>query len=123
MTDDPDDAEATDFQFDDADDSEPMSATDPSPAAERAASDDPAQPTDTDDGTDRGRIERVVRYGALAALSLLALVALLQFYVAVSNTIRLWVASEYRSLFTALFNLVVLLLAAAGVSWQVRALR
>lgn len=63
---------------------------------------------------------RYARYALLGGLTLLALVATLRFYFAVSNTIDLWVAREYRSLFQAAFNLVVLLLAAISISWEVR---
>lgn len=100
----------------DSDTTATMPSEEPTATTETAETDE--QPEDA-----RSRIERYVRYGALAGLSLLALVALLQFYFAVSNTIRVWVASEYRSLFMALFNLVVLLMAATGISWQLRALR
>jgi uncharacterized membrane protein len=53
-------------------------------------------------------------------LALLALLATVRFYFAVSTTIDRWVAREHRSLFQAAFNLVVLLVAAIGISWEVR---
>jgi hypothetical protein len=60
------------------------------------------------------------RYALLAGLTLLALVATFRFYFAVSSAIDIWVAREFRPLFQAAFNLVVLLLAAVGISWEVR---
>ncbi|WP_435063201.1 hypothetical protein [Halobaculum sp. EA56] len=75
------------------------------------------------DGRLAGDFTRYVNYVALAALVALALVAGIQFYGAVSRTINQWIVREYRSLFHAAFNLAVLLVAAAGISWQVRRLR
>ena len=86
---------------------EPMSDTDSTPSDEQSTGRD---------------IERYVRYVVLAGFTLLALVALLRFYFAASATIDTWVTAEYRSMFQAAFNLVVLLLAGIGISWQVRAL-
>jgi hypothetical protein len=71
----------------------------------------------TDDTSD---LVRYARYALLAGLTLVALVATFRFYFAVSNTIDSWVAREYRSLFQAAFNLVVLLVAAIGISWEIR---
>ena len=91
-------------------------------------SDPPAEsrPTDAPDA-DRESTSRDVRrylnYAVLAGLVLLALVAGLRFYLAAGATIDRWVADEYRSLFHAAFNLAVLLLAALGVSVQLRRLR
>ncbi|MFC7071270.1 hypothetical protein [Halobaculum lipolyticum] len=76
--------------------------------------------TTTDD--DSRDLARYVNYVALAALVVLALVAGVQFYTAVSRTIGRWVADDYRSIVYAAFNLAVLLIAAAGISWQVRRL-
>jgi hypothetical protein len=91
---------------------QPMS-TDPLDAT--VAADQPDETTD--DTTD---LVRYARYALLAGLTLLALVATFRFYFAVSNTIDSWVAREYRSLFQAAFNLVVLLVAAVGISWEIR---
>ena len=81
-----------------------------------------AEATPTTAGDDSRDFARYVNYVALAALVVLALVAGTQFYVAVSGTITEWVAEEYRSIVRAAFNLAVLLIAAAGISWQVRRL-
>jgi hypothetical protein len=91
---------------------QPMS-TDPIDAT--AATDQPDETTD-----DSADLVRYARYALLAGLTLLALVATFRFYFAVSNTIDSWVAREYRSLFQAAFNLVVLLVAAVGISWEIR---
>ncbi|MFH5799809.1 hypothetical protein [Haladaptatus sp. CMAA 1911] len=58
--------------------------------------------------------------GALVVLVLLAVVALFQFYMSALNVIRTFVASQYRSLFNAIFNLVVLLAAGIGISFVIR---
>jgi hypothetical protein len=85
---------------------------------------------DTQTATDRSadsvgseRFRRWVNYLVLAALALLALVAGVRFYGATSTTINRFVASEFQSLFQAAFNLALVLLAAAGVSLQLRRLR
>jgi len=70
-----------------------------------------------------GDIERKLRYFVVAGLALLALIALLRFYFAASATVDSLIAPEYQSLFQALFNLTILLLAGAGILWQARELR
>jgi hypothetical protein len=89
----------------------------------------PDMPTDDTEPADEQRehsdgdtidLVRYARYALLAGLTLVALVATFRFYFAVSNTIDTWVAREYRSLFQAAFNLVVLLVAAIAISWEVR---
>ncbi|WP_277553437.1 hypothetical protein [Halobaculum limi] len=86
--------------------------------------DDVSTTTDDDRGDGpvslSGDLTRYVNYVALAALVVLALVAGLQFYTAVGQTINEWVVREYRPLFRAAFNLAVLLVAFAGISWQIR---
>jgi len=80
-------------------------------------------PTD-DSGDDSSEVTRdlvrYARYALLGGLTLLALVATLRFYFAASNAIDIWVARQYRPLFQAAFNLVVLLVAAVGISWEIR---
>jgi len=115
---------------DDPSAADPASESDPDRDRERASDPDsesmsaqPAPDGDPEDGTDdeSGRdVERYVRYVLLAGFTLLALVALLRFYFAASGVIDTWVTEEYRSLFQAAFNLVVLLAAGIGISWQVR---
>jgi hypothetical protein len=97
-------------------------------------SDETMTDTATDDGaehredttrdTDEGRdLRRTLNYVLLAGLSLLALIATLQLYFNVSSAINQWITREYRSLFQAAFNLVVLLLVGSAMVWQVRRLR
>jgi len=88
--------------------------------------DDGTENRAVDDGTgdDTGRdLRRTLNYALLAGLSLVALIATLQLYFNVSSAINQWVSHEYRSLFQAAFNLVVLLLVGSGMVWQVRRLR
>ncbi|UPV74799.1 hypothetical protein M0R89_01710 [Halorussus limi] len=59
---------------------------------------------------------------ALGLFVLLAVVAVIQLYTSVNATIDTFVAREYRSLFRAAFNLVVLLVSGIGISWTVREL-
>lgn len=99
----------------------------PANGGERSDTDDTM--TEHTDETDRtgdqsGRdLRRTANYALLAGLSLLALIATLQLYFNVSSAINRWISYEYRSLFQAAFNLAVLLLASAGIVWQVRRLR
>jgi uncharacterized membrane protein len=81
----------------------------------------------TDDGdeadADGGRnVRRYANYAVLLVLGLLAFVALIRLYFSISNAITTWITSEYRSLFQAAFNLVVLLAAGVGISYQLRRL-
>jgi hypothetical protein len=71
---------------------------------------------------DAARAGRYLHYAALAFLSLFAVVALFGFYSAASGAINDWISPEYRSLFRAGFNLVVLLLAGIGISYELRRL-
>jgi hypothetical protein len=103
------DSQAPDMDPDDADTAED--------APERDPTDDAATSEADDDTRD---LVRYARYALLGGLTLLALVATLRLYFAVSSAIDIWVAREYRPLFQAAFNLVVLLLAAIGISWEVR---
>lgn len=106
--------------------SEPTASTrdapataDVAPATDSDARADDAAVSETGGGRSRDMV-RYVNYLVLVALVVLALIAGIQFYGAVSRTINQWVTAEYRSLFHGAFNLAVLLVAAAGISWQVR---
>ncbi|ERH11494.1 MAG: hypothetical protein J07HB67_00501 [halophilic archaeon J07HB67] len=68
------------------------------------------------------RLRRLVDYLALAGLALLALVAGIQVYTAIDTTIRQFVVREYQSLFRGGVNLALLLLAAGGITLQLRRL-
>ena len=63
---------------------------------------------------------RVLRLGATGLLALLAVVATIQLYTNASTAISRWVAPEFVPAFQAVFNLVVLLLALAGLAWLAR---
>jgi len=69
-----------------------------------------------------GDLRRKLNYALLLGLGLLALIAVIQFYLNISSVIDQWVTREYRSLFQATFNLVVLLVVGAAISRQVRRL-
>ncbi|WP_251343029.1 hypothetical protein [Haloplanus halophilus] len=68
------------------------------------------------------RVRRYANYAVLIVLGLLAFVAVVRLYLSVSNVIATWITDEYRSLFQAAFNLVVLLAAGVGISYQLRRL-
>lgn len=89
------------------------------PAEGESASEAVATTDDVSTGT---KVRTYLAYALLVGLSLLALIAALQFYSNASAVIDQWIADEYRSLFQAAFNLVVLLVAAAGITWQARRL-
>ena len=77
----------------------------------------------TVDGSTGARLRRLVDYLALAGLALLALVAGVQVYTAIDATIGRFVVREYRPLFRGVVNLALLLLAAGGVTLQLRRLQ
>ena len=82
-------------------------------------------PTETDrpsQTTDGFEARSYLYRGALALFVLLAVVAVVQLYGSVNATINTFISHEYRSLFRAAFNLVVLLLSGIGISWTVREL-
>ncbi|RDI72427.1 hypothetical protein [Halopelagius longus] len=69
------------------------------------------------------QLKRYLNYAVLAGLILVALVSVFQLYSAVTRTINTFVTPEYRAPFLAAFNLVVLLIAALGVSLQLKRLQ
>lgn len=83
---------------------------------------DESESTDTDENADGRNVRRYANYAVLLVLGLLALVAVIRLYFSVSNAITTWITAEYRSLFQAAFNLVVLLAAGVGISYQLRRL-
>jgi hypothetical protein len=89
----------------------------PSDGPERAS--DPTT-ADTDQSADNDIIsERMRQYlyrGAFVALALFGLFAAVQFYANVSRTISLWVTPDYKPLFQAAFNLVVVLACGLGLT-------
>lgn len=75
----------------------------------------------TSSGPNRN-VARYVNYAVLGGLCLLAFIAALQFYFSTSQAINTWVTREYRSLFQAAFNLVIVFLAGTGIAFQLRRL-
>ncbi|WP_415381810.1 hypothetical protein [Halosimplex sp. TS25] len=61
-----------------------------------------------------------VEWAAFAILCLLALVATFRFYFAVSEAIRVWFSPDFVPVFQAVFNLLVLVASALGISVLVR---
>lgn len=74
----------------------------------------------SDDGLVGDGVRRYVYYGTLVGLLVLGFVALVQFYLSVGSLISTWITAEYRQLFRAGFNLVVLLCVALVVSLLLR---
>lgn len=85
----------------------------------RASADDGGVAADVD----AERVGRYLNYLLIGGLTLFAVVAAVQFYLNASAAIGRWVAPAYRSLFQAVFNLAVLLVAVAGISRQLARLR
>ena len=77
----------------------------------------------SDESTADPTLGRNLYRAGLGLFGLLAVVAVIQFYASVNATINTFVTREYRSLFRMAFNLAVLLVSGAGISWCVRALR
>jgi len=75
-----------------------------------------------DESTPDFEIRTNLYRAALGLFALLALVAVVQLYASVTATINTFIADQYRPLFRAAFNLVVLLVSGIGISWCVREL-
>lgn len=97
-----------------------------SPTTGFGADDDSAAGTDettaeSRDTDENGRtLVDYVEWAAFAILCLLALVATFRFYFAASEAIRVWFSADFVPVFQALFNLVILVAAALGISILVR---
>lgn len=61
-------------------------------------------------------VSHYIYLGALGVLVVLAVVGLFGFYTSATEVIDVWVAQQYQPIFRAVFNLVVLLAAAAGIA-------
>jgi hypothetical protein len=84
---------------------------------------DPSTPEPSEESTDEGRdIRDLLLRGVLVVLGLVAVVALFQFYTSALAVINEWIAREYRALFRATFNLVILVASIIGISLVVREL-
>ena len=81
------------------------------------------EPTENHAPDNHGRpAERYAELGALAAVLVLAAVASVGFYLSTTAAIDRLVARQYEPLFQAVFNLLLLLVAAIGLSllWRRR---
>ncbi|MCD2203439.1 hypothetical protein [Halobacterium sp. KA-6] len=78
-------------------------------------------PTD-EPAIDGRNVRDLLLRGTLLVLGVLAVVALFQFYTSANAAIGQWIGPDFRSLFRAVFNLVVLLAAGLGISLVVREL-
>ncbi len=105
-----------------------MSADEPAPTDDSTTPmiDDHTDETD-DDSTrlldDPDVARRYLMWTAVALLAILAVVATFRVYTGASDAIERFVAPEFRPLFQAAFNLVVLLLAVAGITSLLRRLQ
>lgn len=87
-------------------------------AEDAEVSSDAVDATVADGGRDVTDIDvwRYLRLGGVAVLSLLALLATVRLYTSASSAIARWVSPDFVPVFQAAFNLVVLLLALAGLA-------
>ncbi|QIB75029.1 hypothetical protein GL213_05310 [Halogeometricum borinquense] len=94
------------------------------PTDDRTQADNRTRASDPDDSGDStvSRLVTVLNYAILGGLLLLAVIAAVQLYLSVSRTVTTFVVYEYRAPVLAAFNLVVFLIAALGISVQVRRL-
>jgi len=79
------------------------------------------EPSTTESIADKDLHELLLR-GALVVFSIIALLALLQLYSSIGAVINEWVSRQYRPLFRAALNLVILLGAGIGISLVIREL-
>jgi hypothetical protein len=92
------------------------------PGGDGSGETDPGGSGASDGSETVDRLRTVLNYAVLAGLLLLAVLSAVQLYWAISRTISTFVVSEYRAPVQAAFNLVVLLVAALGISVQLRRL-
>lgn len=118
-----------------ADDAQPADSRTGAPdESERAMPDgdvadpgDPADATDlvasNDDGGWFGPgVERKLQAAGAVVLGLIATWATFQVYFSLSRAIEIWFSRDFVPVFQAAFNLVVVLVAVAGIGWLVREL-
>lgn len=77
---------------------------------------------DGDDSLFGPDMERKLKAGAAVVLGLLATWATIQVYASTAQAIELWISSDFVPIFQAAFNVVVVLVAVAGIVWLVREL-
>lgn len=71
---------------------------------------------------DTGEVSRYLQWTVLAGLALFGILAAASLYTSIGRIIDVWVAPEFQPVFTAAFNLLVLLLVGAGISLLLRRL-
>lgn len=71
----------------------------------------------------REKIAGYMFWAAFGLLSLFAAGALFGFYTSVQSIIDIWITAEYQPIFTALFNLVMVVACLVGLSVLVRLLQ
>lgn len=81
-----------------------------------------AQQDDRTGGLLGPEVERTLKSGAVVVLGLLASWATIQVYASTSRAISIWLSDDFVPVFHAAFNVVVVLLALAGIVWLVREL-
>lgn len=94
------------------------------PAPERATDDDAERDENAAEADIiSATMQRYLYRGAFVALALFGLFAATQFYLNASRTITVWVADDYRPLFQAAFNLVVVIACGLGLTVLVERFR
>lgn len=105
-----------------ADMTEESAEDQPADAGETTNPEGAAKTAEAAVGDDESRLGEYLLKGALVLLALLALVATLQFYITTQTAISRWIDHEYRPIFLAAFNLVVLLASGVGITLVLRRL-
>lgn len=111
----------------DTDESHDVESTDATTGGETSDEPSPSPGEDNSTGAramiggSRSLVE-YVQWGLLAVLLLLVLIATFRFYFSASTAVDRFVTRQYRPLFQAAFNLVILLIAGVGLSLLVRRL-
>jgi hypothetical protein len=93
------------------------------PTPERATDDPDDDETADDADIISATMQRYLYRGAFVALALFGLFAATQFYLNASRTISVWVTPDYRPLFQAAFNLVVVIACGLGLTVLVERVR
>lgn len=117
-----DDTTTDETSTDDAMSPADATSTDDATDADDATSAETTSESAEGDAGNESRLAEFMLKGALVLLALLALIATLQFYLSAQTAIGRWVEHEYRPIFLAAFNLVVLLASGIGITLVLRRL-
>jgi hypothetical protein len=105
----------------DASDIETENATDdPSAQSDADATDEAESDTEDESGS---KIVGYAQWAGFFVLVLLVLISTLRFYFAASTAINRFISPDFRPVFQAVFNLVVLLASVVGLSVLVKRMR